>query len=188
MTTDTKSALLDAAERAARAQGVDGFSYADLAEAVGIRKPSIHYHFPAKSDLSAALMARYSARLRDVCDGIAHQHETGGARLAAFIDMYRAALEGGKSLCLCVAFSTSRDSLPADVIAQIRAFREMMIAWLRVCFDRAVDDRSIADAAFPAMEAAAALSLLEGAQLAARAEENPALFDNAVQLLQTRLR
>jgi hypothetical protein len=36
-------------------------------------------------------------------------------------------------------------------------------------------------------EAAAILPLLEGAQLAARAEENPDLFDKAMQLLVNRL-
>jgi TetR/AcrR family transcriptional repressor of nem operon len=30
MTTDTKTALLNSAERAARTRGFDGFSYADL--------------------------------------------------------------------------------------------------------------------------------------------------------------
>ena len=36
---DTKTALLDSAETIARQRGFDGFSYADLATAVGIRKP-----------------------------------------------------------------------------------------------------------------------------------------------------
>ncbi len=37
---DTRSALLDSAERAARQRGFDAFSYADLARDVGIRKAS----------------------------------------------------------------------------------------------------------------------------------------------------
>ncbi len=36
MAADTKMILLDSAERAARARGFDGFSYADLAAEVGI--------------------------------------------------------------------------------------------------------------------------------------------------------
>jgi TetR/AcrR family transcriptional repressor of nem operon len=31
--------------------GYNGFSHADIAEAIGIRKASIHYHFPTKVDL-----------------------------------------------------------------------------------------------------------------------------------------
>lgn len=34
--------------------GFEGFSYADLARELGIRKASIHHYFPAKSDLGLA--------------------------------------------------------------------------------------------------------------------------------------
>ncbi|MEO9863924.1 TetR/AcrR family transcriptional regulator, partial [Yoonia sp.] len=81
MPTDTKTALLDSAERAARTRGFDGFSYADLAQDVGIRKASIHHHFPTKAALSAALMERYYNDLKAVCEDIDMSQETGGARL-----------------------------------------------------------------------------------------------------------
>ncbi|MEO9862801.1 MAG: TetR/AcrR family transcriptional regulator, partial [Yoonia sp.] len=97
------------------------------------------------------------------------------------------ALDGGKSLCLCVSFSTSRESLPAEVIAQIGRFREMIISWTETVFAAGQNDGSIARVTDPAVEAAAALPLLEGAQLAARVEENPALFDSAVRILIQRL-
>ncbi len=187
MATDTKTALLNSAERAARTRGFDGFSYADLSADVGIRKASIHHHFPTKAALSVALMERYYDDLKAVCDQIDVSHKTGGARLTALIDRYRSALEGGKSLCLCVSFSTSRESLPEEVIAQIGRFREMIIAWTETVFAAGQTDGSIAHVANPAVEAAAALPLLEGAQLAARVEENPALFDSAVQILTQRL-
>lgn len=187
MPTDTKTALLDSAERAARTRGFDGFSYADLSQDVGIRKASIHHHFPTKAALSVALMERYYNELKAVCDQIDVSHETGGARLAALIGRYKSALDGGKSLCLCVSFSTSRESLPPEVIAQIGRFREMIIAWTQTVFAAGQSDGSIARVTDPAIEAAAALPLLEGAQLAARVNENPALFDSAARILTLRL-
>lgn len=187
MPTDTKTALLNSAERAARTRGFDGFSYADLSQDVGIRKASIHHHFPTKAVLSVALMERYYNDLKAVCDQIDDSHHTGGARLAALIDRYKSALDGGKSLCLCVSFSTSRESLPTEVIAQIGRFREMIIAWTQTVFAAGQSDGSIARVIDPAVEAAATLPLLEGAQLAARVEENPALFDSAVRILTLRL-
>lgn len=187
MPTDTKTALLDSAERAARTRGFDGFSYADLSEDVGIRKASIHHHFPTKAALSVALMERYYNELKAVCEEIDVSYDTGGARLAALIDRYKSALDGGKTLCLCVSFSTSRESLPAEVIAQVGRFREMIIAWAETVFVAGQSDGSIANVIDPAVEAAAALPLLEGAQLAARVEENVALFDSAVRILTKRL-
>lgn len=188
MPADTKTALLNAAERAARSRGFDGFSYADLATDVGIRKASIHHHFPTKAALSAALMERYHDHLKSACTEIDAHQIGGSARLSAMIDIYRQAHDGGKSLCLCVAFSTGRDSLPDAVVHRIGRFRSMMIAWFSTVFAQGRSDGSIKDARHPADEAAALLPLLEGAQLAARAEENPELFERALALLHQRLR
>lgn len=187
MPVDTKNALLEAAERAARTRGFDGFSYADLADSVGIRKASVHHHFATKADLSIALMQRYHAQMAAVCASVDVSEPTGGARLSALIDLYREALDGGKSLCLCVSFSTSRESLPPEVIAQIGRFRAMMIEWLSVTYSTGDADGTIKGVTDAADEAAATLPLLEGAQLAARAAENPALFDAGLTLLRHRL-
>ncbi|MEP3633965.1 MAG: TetR/AcrR family transcriptional regulator [Shimia thalassica] len=187
MPTDTKTALLNSAERAARARGFDGFSYADLATDVGIRKASIHHHFPSKANLSVALMRRYAEAFETEILRIDEEKTSGSARLQALIDIYREALENGKSLCLCVSFSSSPESLPPEVIAQIRQFRAMLIGWLTKTFEAGQSDGSIAGVAHPELESAAALAVLEGAQLAARAEEDVVLFDMALKLLKGRL-
>ncbi|MCR9136861.1 MAG: TetR/AcrR family transcriptional regulator [Alphaproteobacteria bacterium] len=188
MPVNTKTALLNSAERAARSRGFDGFSYADLAADVGIRKASIHHHFPAKADLAVALMERYHDRLGAACDDIDGKEPRASARLSAMIDVYRRAHDGGKSLCLCAAFSTSRESLPEPVIQCISRFRSMMVAWFASVFELGRADGSIADVHDPAHEAAAILPLLEGAQLAARAEENPELFEKPLHLMLQRMR
>ena len=133
-------------------------------------------------------MRRYFTDLEAACAQIDATHEIASARLSAMIDRYRDALEGGKSVCLCVSFSTSRESLPEDVIAQISRFRAMMLGWLDRVFRAGKADGSIQGVTEPDLEAAATLPMLEGAHLAARAEENPELFDNALQLLVQRLR
>ncbi len=187
MPTDTKTAILDSAERAARSRGFDGFSYADLAADVGLRKASIHHHFATKAALSVALMHRYATTLQTACATIDATEPTGAARISAFIQRYRDALDGGRSLCLCVSFSMSRESLPSDVTVQLGRFREAMVDWLENAFALAKSDGTITLVNDPTKEAAATLPLLEGAQLAARAAENPELFENAIQLLTDRL-
>lgn len=187
MPTNTKIALLDSAERVARARGFDGFSYANLAQDVGIRKASIHHHFPTKAVLSAAVMQRYFTKVEAMSAEIDKTHPTGAARLGAMIDCYRSGLEEGQSMCLCVSFSASRESLPNDVIAQISLFRAMVQGWLAATFSLGQTDGTIKGISDPASEAAAALPLLEGAQLAARAAADPRIFDTALHLLKARL-
>tara|TARA_B100000780_G_scaffold264616_1_gene219407 strand:+ start:914 stop:1237 length:324 start_codon:yes stop_codon:yes gene_type:complete len=105
----------------------------------------------------------------------------------ALINRYRTALDGGKSLCLCVSFSTSLESWPPDVITQISSFRAMLISWLKVTLEVGKSDGTIAGVESLGQEAAAILTLLECAQLPARAEENSDSFDKAMQLLANRL-
>ena len=187
MTTDTKTNLLNSAERAARRRGFDGFSYADLAADVGITKASIHHHFASKAALAVALMQSYYAKLETACREIDQDHATAAGRLAALITRYRGALDGGQGLCLCVSFSTSTESLSAETIAEMDRFRTMMTDWLAEVFALGQTDGTILHVVDPAVEAAAALPLLEGAQLSARVTQDPQRFDTAIQILSMRL-
>lgn len=187
MTKDTKTALLDAAERAVRSRGFDGFSYADLSEDVGIRKASIHYHFSTKAELSAALMKRYRETLQSACEEIEGSSLKAAEQLSKLIEIYRLAMSEGDSLCLCVAFIGSRESLSPAAIDEITEFRKMVLNVLTRTFERGRGDGSISNVQDPRKEAQAALSLMEGAQLSARAQEEPAVFDNALALLLGRL-
>jgi TetR/AcrR family transcriptional repressor of nem operon len=187
MTLDTKTALLDSAEAAARRLGFDGFSYADLAADVGIRKASIHYHFPTKADLSEALVSRYTEGFRTVCAQIDETEDTGAGRLRALIDRYSEALQGGQSLCLCVAFSISRDNLSEGTRQHMAQFRAMMIGWIERAFEAGQADGSITGVTDPKVEALAVLPLLEGAQLTARACGDASKFYEAIEILRGRL-
>lgn len=188
MTADTKTALMDVAEQAARARGFDGFSYADLAEAVGIRKASVHHHFPTKAALSVALMQRYHDKLSGECARIDTEHATAGGRLKALAAVYKGALNDGRTLCLCVALIGSRESLTDEVLNQIKIFRAMMIDWIAAVYLLGKTDGTIADVTDPVSEAHSTLALLEGAHLAARAEEDLEMFDRATASMLARCR
>ena len=167
---DTRTALMDAAETAVRSNGVDGFSYAHLSEAVGIRKASIHYHFPKKPDLFAAIMARYATRVLTALDAL---EGTDAERLTGYLDLYRAALNGGGTVCLCVAYAMGQASLGSATQAEVAAFRARVLAWLGQVVG--------ADKAHEIM------ALAEGAQIAARLEQDNAAYDAAVAPFRARL-
>ncbi len=57
--SSTADDILQCARTLIIAGGYNGFSYADVAEVVGIRKASIHHHFPSKVDLVRTLVAQY---------------------------------------------------------------------------------------------------------------------------------
>lgn len=50
----THDSIIELTDTLIQQNGYQGFSYADLAETLGIRKASIHYHFQTKTDLGLA--------------------------------------------------------------------------------------------------------------------------------------
>ncbi len=176
---DTRTTLLDCAETAARQHDYDGFSYADLARDVGIRKASIHYHFPTKADLVFELTDRYASRFSETLSDMETDDMTAAERLLAYHQIYRQALAGGSQLCLCVALSAGRDSLADRVLARLDRFHKDSIAWLTRTFTEAQREGSVVGLANAEDEALATLALMEGAQLLARPSRDITLFDRA---------
>src|SRR6185369_16920377 len=52
----TAAQILDAAETLIQTRSYSAFSYQDIADELGIRKASIHYHFATKADLGVAVV------------------------------------------------------------------------------------------------------------------------------------
>ncbi|MCX2720808.1 hypothetical protein [Roseibium salinum] len=131
-------------------------------------------------------MDRYHRKVAAACAQIEQTHDTAAARLLALIAFYRGALNGGTTLCLCVALTTSRESLSNEVKGKINLFRGALLQWLDDTFTLGQGDESIRGVTDPYHDARATLALLEGAHLAARAEENISVFDAATHALQQR--
>lgn len=184
---DTKTRLLNQAEGLCRGRGFDGFSFADLAEGTGIRKASVHYHFPAKGDLAVALAARYRTAFAAALGRISDAELHAGARLLAFLNLYRTASDHGRSVCLCVALSVTQTALPAAARQELAGFHNDVTSWLENVFRSGATSGSIRQVTDPRGEACAALAQVEGAQLMARAAQDPARFEAAIATLVQRV-
>ncbi len=169
-------AILDSAERLARIAGYNGFSFRDVAAEVGIKSASVHYHFPTKSDLGAALARRYAdrffARLGDPSD-LAHPSHT---LIERFIAGFRDTLAIDGQMCLCGLFGAEIAALPEAVGAEVRSFFERAIDWLETAYGRA-SRGIVGDDTAPRDRALALIATLEGALILARTLQDPAIFD-----------
>ncbi|MNG07429.1 Bacterial regulatory protein, tetR family [compost metagenome] len=88
MSVTTKAALLNAAETHMRSKGYSAFSYADLAAQIGIRKASIHHHFPTKECLGAELIKDYIQRFEETLGAIEDMHADSLLRLRGFSRLF----------------------------------------------------------------------------------------------------
>src|ERR1700712_4539410 len=110
MDSNTAIQIRESAHDLIAERGYFGFSYADLAEVVGIRKASIHHHFPTKTDLAIALLRSYEERYGVALQAILAGTDDGMARLRAYAGMYRQGVEKGLG-CLCAAFAAEIETL-----------------------------------------------------------------------------
>ncbi|WP_063059301.1 TetR/AcrR family transcriptional regulator [Nocardia sienata] len=67
---DTKRAILDAAVRLFVAKGFEETSLREIADAVGITKPSLYYHFASKLELLVAIVDPLLDDLRALADEV----------------------------------------------------------------------------------------------------------------------
>ena len=186
--TNRKAQILDSAERLVRRFGYDGFSYADLEKEIGIRKASIHHHYPSKADLAEALVKRYTDSILSKLSALDTDTKSAGQTLEEYVSMYQASLQGGQSLCLCVAISIGAPQLDNPVLAVLDEFHDACRAWLETLFRRGKTDGSIIGGLDPAQDAAACLALVEGAQLQSRIHGSTEPFVRATAQIRHRIR
>ena len=122
--------ILDVAEAMIRNVGFNGFSTRDVASAVGIKSASVHYHFPTKADMGAAVTERYADRF---LKGLGDPARFKDARelVALYVDTFRETLVSDDKLCLCAVLGAEIGGLPLEVGSHTRLFFDRNLAWLK---------------------------------------------------------
>jgi len=169
--------ILNCARSLIVAGGYSSFSYADIAEFVGIRKASIHHHFPTKVDLVRTLVTQYRqeaevgiAHLERVCAGPADQ-------LGAYIGYWQGCIgDVAKGYCLCALLATQIPVLPQEVVVEVRAHFRALSAWLTSVFERGSTQGCLALSGDARSEAETFMATVHGAMLSARAYGDPEIF------------
>lgn len=183
MAIGTRDALVQAAEGLMRTKGYAAFSYADLSEMVGIRKASIHHHFPTKEELGVAIVEEYIARVRVEFQRIENAHADLRGRLNAYVLAFRASSEGGL-LPLCGALAAEMAALPSGLQKITHHFFDMQLKWLTSILDMGIANGEVPQGFNSRHKAFLLLSVLEGASFINWAtKENDAIGDNIIQLI-----
>lgn len=160
--------ILDAAERMLKQGGYHGFSFRDVAAAVGIKSASVHHHFATKPDLVVAVAERGAEAVWRAIDV-----DPGPARVAALRAAFRRSLGQEGNMCLFGMIGAEAGGLPEPVVAAAGRF-------FRTIAERLAEGlpgtRGEAEA-----EAITILARLEGAMILARTLKDPELFDRATE-------
>lgn len=175
--TTTSDSILACARSLILAGGYNGFSYADIADVVGIRKASIHHHFPSKVDLVRTLLVRY----REEADaGIANLERNVSdplEQLRAYTGYWEKCItDASAPFCVCALLANELPALPQEVALEVRAHFRSLSAWLTSVLERGVQQGRLQLGKAPRVEAEVFLATVHGAMLSARAYGDPKMF------------
>lgn len=173
-TSSMRESILSAAEKRVRAVGFNAMSFRDLANDVGVKSASVHYHFPQKEDLGEQLVKRYTDRFQARLDEIDIDEVGPLGALETFVAMYAEALVIGESVCLCAILAAEANSLPGRINACTQAFFEMNRKWL----DKVHGQLKPSELFITPIEI---VSALEGAMIVSTIMKNREAFDATAQ-------
>lgn len=171
MEKNTATRILDVAQEMVRNRGYSAFSYADISKEVGIRKASIHYHFPSKDELVKALVQRYREGMVRACGLISRSDSSLSEQMMQFAHLYRDGLEDDQ-ICLCAMLAADFAVLPGAVQAEIQAFFHDAETWLTALLQEGCDAGEWRCHPSASQEAKGLIAMFQGAQLLARSAEN----------------
>lgn len=164
-----KEALLKAAENKVRLGGYNNFSFRELATEVGIKSASVHYHFPTKADLGAALAHQYTNSFLSALGEPNEIKEKGKNPIDIYTDLFRQALLEDDKMCLCGLLGAQSESLPDKVRLEVKRFFEQNLSWLQAAH-RVNKEQD------PVYAAIMTMSVLEGGMMISKALNDHSYF------------
>jgi TetR/AcrR family transcriptional repressor of nem operon len=179
---EMRDRILASALRLVQTRGFNAFSYADIAEEVGIRKASLHHHFPTKTDLGVALVELYTARMDGALLAIRASSVPVDEKLAAYVGLYRNALET-KRVCLGGMLASEALTLDEAVLPGLKHFFRRNVKWLTAILDEGSANQIFVLRGTATRHAHLFIATLQGALMLARAINDPQAFEQTASLL-----
>lgn len=170
--------ILDSAERMVQDRGLSAVSFQQLADDVGLSKPSVFHHFRNKEELARALVERcqtkYGAQYGAVIDADLSAPE----KLRGIAEIFEQGLRDDR-LCLLNSLGQSVNTLGDPVQDDLRLSVTGAIDRYARVFEQGEREGTLRVSGGAADAAAGLLALLEGLQVLARAKRDHALFRRA---------
>ncbi|MBD5770649.1 TetR/AcrR family transcriptional regulator [Marinomonas colpomeniae] len=173
---DTKSKIQDVAERFIIQGGYGNFSFRDIAEAVGIKSASVHYHYRTKGDLVATVMARYTHTFSLMLPDPHNEELDAKHLLNSFIDGFKDKIVTNGDMSLCTMLTSNKPILPEPVCDELAVFYKVKLDWVTqvlVRLEQVTEEEAL-------IKASQLLACLHGASILVQGTNDPTFFDRAL--------
>jgi TetR/AcrR family transcriptional regulator, transcriptional repressor for nem operon len=167
----TRDRILRVARDLIQTRSYLGFSFQDIADAVGIRKASLYHHFATKEALGVEVIRGTSEAFKEWSGALGGTPQD---KLAAYFQMYRKALHAGQAVCPAGSMAPGWDCLDESLRLAVRELRNAQVLWLSGVMGGLRGKQALA------ISPAAVFATCQGALVAARMTGHAADFDEAV--------
>lgn len=175
--TDVRENVMAAARATVERDGYNALSFRTIADEVGVKSATVHYHFKTKGDLAEALVVRYREDVLKILEPL--DSATYDDAMAGYIALFRSFFAKGNQMCLGGMMSAEVTALPEPACQEIARFMNAHIDWIAQTLSKR---HPRMPAATRHARAQAIFAALEGAMLITRGLGGDAsIFDGIVE-------
>ena len=187
--TDNYQKIIDCATDLIQARGYNDFSYRDIAEQIGIKTSSIHYHFPSKADLGQAIIQQHTQMLQQALETISKRKTTKiRTKIKLFLELiFETTYQSNHKMCLGGMLASDIASLPDEIRHEVKVFFTFLENWLMDLLQQGKTKQEFLRIKDINLEASNILATLEGALLLARLYQDDNRLAKAKEVILKRL-
>lgn len=173
----TQENIIQSARALIMQSGYNGFSYADIADRVAIRKASVHHYFPAKADLALAVVKQSRAGIQSHAAALDTGEFDPVEQLRAYVGYWERCIEENSApFCVAGMLAAEMTTLPAFLQDEVRLHFQDLQGWVERVLTRGASTGQIHLKKAASLEANTFIALVYGAMLVARASNDPKIF------------
>ena len=179
----TQQKLIDSARYLIQTRGYNGFSYADVAEQVQLRKASIHHYFPAKSDLARAVVEQSRAVIQEQARALTVEDFDPQQQLLFYTGYWEKCIADATApFCVAGMLAAEMPTLPDDLAHAVQEHFQTLSNWLETVLTKGSQLGVFRLHYSARREAESFMSTVYGAMLIARAYASPRTFPEIIEL------
>jgi TetR/AcrR family transcriptional repressor of nem operon len=182
MQSDTADRILDSAHALLADRGYAAFSFADIAEMVKIRKPSIHHHFASKTILVTAVLKQHRDKLGIALKTVTRTVDNPLKRLDAYVLHWEKCIrDKTEPICIAALLGAELPTLPDEVKAEVKRYFRDLKEWVSETMEEGHAQGILRLQQSAAVEAETFIALMHGAMISARVYGSSKVYTTVMQ-------
>lgn len=166
--SNTREQIIDKAFQLMLQRGLNGFSYRDISEPLGVKNAAIHYHFPNKMDLIKALIDENHLVLRRSTSEFMAYGGPARPQLEGLFAFTMNQCQCGRPICMVGALAIDYDDLTDEIKNASDRFMKDSVNWLTRVMEIGRDQEEFHFDGEAMSKAVSILAMIQGARQMAR--------------------